>query len=450
MIGLTTGNGPISFDGNSTRLVSNPYSWTNFGHVLYVDQPVGTGYSTASEPYPAVDNEVVTTHLYDWLRSFFAHFPHLQSKHVHLIGESWAGIYVPNIATAIINNQDSFPLDVQSMVIGDGSFGNAAAMATISIGKYLKSQKSVIGMPDDVLAVFTEASETCGFNDILEQVQYPPEGKIAIPGNPEGLDMKRRRDLAAVYAGAYDTHPTTPEDVRNSIYSSRYGPCAIFSTAMDYLSTRANRTCGYDVYDISHDCTTIDEFELISEYFGRADVQAALNVLPSASNASSAPMPYASCSQAILGILLSGQAPQPPVYSLLPELVTSHNISLHIYWGEYDMLLNHFGAELVLQNMTWNGEQGFSSPITRSFYADNAAPPPSHSSSAGKQKTPPGTCAPSIPEAGKWISERGVTFHRFHGAGHSVFLSKPREMFAYVRDVVVATTTAPSKHKHAA
>ncbi|KAL4873188.1 hypothetical protein BDV12DRAFT_160548 [Aspergillus spectabilis] len=49
-------------------------------------------------------------------------------------------------------------------------------------------------------------------------------------------------------------------------------------------------------------------------------------------------------------------------------MITSHNISLHIYSGKYDIPLNHHGTELVLQNMTWNGAQGFSSPICRTFY----------------------------------------------------------------------------------
>ncbi|KAL6236112.1 hypothetical protein BDW75DRAFT_123136 [Aspergillus navahoensis] len=467
MIGLTTGNGPISFDGNSTSIVANPYSWTKFGHVLYVDQPVGTGYSTASEPYPAVDNDVVTSHFYSWLQSFFAYFPHLQSKRVHLMGESWAGIYIPSFASAIVDNQRTFPIDLRSMTIGDGSIGNGAAMASVTIAKFLESQQSIIHIPDDILAAFKDASEACGFNDILEQAaRFPPERTIYISGNPEGLNSKHRRSLSDIFSGICSTHPTTAEEVRASIHSSCYGPCATFSTAWDYMATRANELCDHDIYDISHDCHTIDHFSLVAQYFSRADVQMALNVLPSASastpdSAASptssvhlAPSPYEYCNQTVLVALGSGQPPQPPVYSILPDLVTSHNISLHIYFGEYDMLLNHYGAELILQNMTWNGAQGFSSPMTRPFFSDNAAPAPSASHPRGdgsnsthkhsgqrNEKQPQGTC--HFPEAGIWASERGVTYHRFKGAGHSVFLSKPREMFAYVRDVVV-TPTVPT------
>ncbi|KAL2833410.1 Alpha/Beta hydrolase protein [Aspergillus cavernicola] len=447
LIGLTTGSGPISFEGNSTRLVANPYAWSKFGHVLYMDQPVGTGYSTASEPYPAIDNDRVTTQFYDWLQSFFAHFPHLQSKQVHLMGESWAGIYVPHFASAIVDNQDSFPIKLRSITLGDAPVGNPAAMSTVTIGKFLESQQSILQIPNDILAVFKEADETCGFDDILEQAtQFPPGGSISIPGNPEILNYKSRRrsrDLGDMFTGSCNTQPTTAEEVRSSItQSSCSGPCATFSTAMDYLTTAAGRQCDFSIYDVSQDCSTIDSLSLLASYFSRADVQIPLNVLPfssvTASNSASqpTPSPFSACNSTVLSTVLGSQSPRAPIYSLLPTLVTSHNISLHIFFGEYDMLLNHYGAELVLQNMTWHGTQGFSHPINRPFYPDNAAPSVSrypHSSSNNRKRN-----SPTASGAGRFASERGVTYHLFWGAGHNVMASRPREMFAYVRDVVVA------------
>lgn len=86
------------------------------------------------------------------------------------------------------------------------------------------------------------------------------------------------------------------------------------------------------------------------------------------------------------------------------------------------MLLNHIGTELSIQNMTWRGGQGFTERPHRLFFADNAAPADGSSCRAG---------------AGVWAAERGVSYHLFDGAGHSVFASKPREMFSFVRDVVV-------------
>jgi Serine carboxypeptidase len=36
---------PISWQYGQANATQNPFSWTNLGHMLWVDQPVGTGFS---------------------------------------------------------------------------------------------------------------------------------------------------------------------------------------------------------------------------------------------------------------------------------------------------------------------------------------------------------------------------------------------------------------------
>jgi carboxypeptidase C (cathepsin A) len=436
LIGLTTGNGPFSFDGNSTNLVRNPYSWTHLGNVLYVDQPVGTGLSTASVPYPVKDNGRVTTDFAAWLIGFFERFPHLQSKKIHLMGESYAGIYIPYFANQLLKSNISVPLNIVSMSLGDGSWGNGAAMSSVAMGQYIKSQAPLLGIPQDVLDVFSEADEACGFNGVLaKSAIYPPQGIIDIPGNPEYFNLKhRRRDLIDALNSTCDIGPSTPEQVRTSIFnSSCYGPCATFSTAMDYMTalSESSRTHGcYDVYDISHDCTSVSALPLLGEYFSRPDVQTALHVSDSGN--------YMACNSSILATLLAAASPVPPEYTILPSLINEHNISLHLYSGEWDMLINHLGAELSLQNMTWRGAQGFSNKPTQLWYANDAAPSKTKKPKSFTHATTLATAAATASAAGTWGEERGVSYHLFYKAGHSVFINKPREMFSYVRDVVVA------------
>lgn len=90
--GALSENGPLVFVENSTKPVYNRYSWTKLAHVLYIDQPVGTGFSTGSAD--ATDNAQVTQAFYQWLKAFYTVFPTLKSKDVYLMGESYAGIYV--------------------------------------------------------------------------------------------------------------------------------------------------------------------------------------------------------------------------------------------------------------------------------------------------------------------------------------------------------------------
>ncbi|BDD56415.1 hypothetical protein MAP00_001874 [Monascus purpureus] len=326
LVGLTSGNGPISFVGDSSKLARNPYSWTKLGHVLYVDQPVGTGFSTASDPYPVADNDQVTSSFYRWLKSFFARFPHLQSKRVHLIGESYAGIYVPYFATEIVKNHDSFPINLQSLSMGDGAWANAATLSSVGIGSYLQSQSEILGIPDDILAAFAEADHICGFDTILREASlYPPKGKLHIQGNPQGLNMKRRdelrnnghklkrllpqhrrrlmplqrRSLPNTLNPLCNKYPKTPTQVLNSILNNTcYGSCATFSTVLDYLGTAEANPC-FDMYDITATCNTPDPSLLASTYFSRIDVQSALNIIAPSSSDTETSLPFTACNMSV-------------------------------------------------------------------------------------------------------------------------------------------------------
>lgn len=60
--------------------------------MVYIDQPVGTGYSGGSDQ--ATTNAQVTADFYAWLKAFYEIFPDLKSMSTHLIGESYAGVFV--------------------------------------------------------------------------------------------------------------------------------------------------------------------------------------------------------------------------------------------------------------------------------------------------------------------------------------------------------------------
>src|SRR5436190_9007001 len=273
MIGLFSENGPLSFVGNSTRLDPYPYAWTKLGHVLYIDQPVGTGFSTASHPNPVAKNDRVTSDFYAWLKSFYRKFPHLMNKKTHLVGESYGGIFVPYFASEIMKNHDIFPVNLVSISIGNGVFGNSAAMSDVVAGSYLRSNSALLGIQEDILNTFSTAEHLCGFDSVLEQGnQYPPRGPIHIPGNPENLNFKRwRRDepLDAASTTICSIDPTTPLAVFSSILNSTcYGPCAAFSTAADYLDspTALTQNPCFNIYNIKYDCNTANPLGPITLY----------------------------------------------------------------------------------------------------------------------------------------------------------------------------------------
>jgi carboxypeptidase C (cathepsin A) len=61
--------------------------------MLYVDQPIGTGFSYGDDPV----NSTATAAPYVWilLQAFFAHFPQYENRGFGLFTESYGGHYGP-------------------------------------------------------------------------------------------------------------------------------------------------------------------------------------------------------------------------------------------------------------------------------------------------------------------------------------------------------------------
>jgi carboxypeptidase C (cathepsin A) len=71
-------------------VVNNPYSWNANANLLFVDQPVGTGFSYSRWPLDYVTNEVqVAQQLYDFLQAFVAQYPQYTDRPLYITGESY-------------------------------------------------------------------------------------------------------------------------------------------------------------------------------------------------------------------------------------------------------------------------------------------------------------------------------------------------------------------------
>ena len=105
MYGLLKENGPFlaDVDQNGHPFVrSNPHRWSANYSVLYIDNPVGTGFSFTDDDdaYPKIVEES-TQDLFIFLQQFLTLFPDLQKVEFYPFGESYAGKYVPVLAHKI-------------------------------------------------------------------------------------------------------------------------------------------------------------------------------------------------------------------------------------------------------------------------------------------------------------------------------------------------------------
>lgn len=122
LYGLFAENGPFYVKLNR-GLKMRQYYWSQFLNVIYIDNPVGTGYSfTDNDSGYAKDENDVSENLYKALIQFFKLFPKLQNNDFFIAGESYAGKYVPSLALAIHNNnkQSAQKINLKGISIGNG------------------------------------------------------------------------------------------------------------------------------------------------------------------------------------------------------------------------------------------------------------------------------------------------------------------------------------------
>lgn len=110
------------------ELIPRKYSWHLNHHLIYIDNPVGTGFSfTDSDDGYAKNEEDVGQNLLSALQQFFLLFPHLQTNEFFLTGESYGGKYVPAIGHAIFkdnqrtdNDYTKPKINLKGLSIGNG------------------------------------------------------------------------------------------------------------------------------------------------------------------------------------------------------------------------------------------------------------------------------------------------------------------------------------------
>lgn len=95
MIGLFQENGPCGFYNNASTPSLNPYSWNEYANMLYVDEPIGTGFSYGNDT--VVGTVSAAPFVWKLIQAFFAHFPEYECRDFGLFTESYGGHYGPGI-----------------------------------------------------------------------------------------------------------------------------------------------------------------------------------------------------------------------------------------------------------------------------------------------------------------------------------------------------------------
>ena len=192
-------------------------SWTNLAHVLWVEQPVGTGFSQgvvrsmferlyleraknrAAQPNITNDDELAEQ-LVGFFNQFLDVFAELKGKNLYLTGESYAGkgnstshlgsclyrlfqgYYVPYIANYIYDNNNSLPLNLQGIMIFDPSTSTDLVQTEIPAVPFVDNWAPLFNLNSTFTASIHEQAQTCGYTNYMDEyLKYPPAGPLPLP-----------------------------------------------------------------------------------------------------------------------------------------------------------------------------------------------------------------------------------------------------------------------------
>ncbi|KAI6101368.1 Alpha/Beta hydrolase protein [Pisolithus sp. B1] len=421
LVGLLFENGPIHIQNNYS-VYENQYAWTNVADYVWIDQPVGTGFSTCDSEGYIFDEDQMASDFMGFLENLVLVFPNLASRPLYLTGESYAGMYIPYITKAYFEMENP-PVKLAKIAIGDGTIGSGEAFELLPVVNVLETYPQIIGYDTDVLEYFREQSALCGYDLTLE---YPQSGHFPTltfePGNdpalssgasPSGRYKSRltrqgllldAQERFAVELAKRDRHLSKRERLRARDAWKRD------------LAGRANGTIdpwyGCDLYDEMLDYAINYTFpwSLSESTGGMFDIHKlapAIHAPTSVNWSESIYYPF--------GNNYSNGDPSIEPMAFLSELAsnaTEQQISIVIYSGNDDSLVPHLGSQVTIQNTTFGGIQGFTRVPQTPWYND-----------AGDF-------------AGIVHQERGWTYVLIDHAGHLVGYTNPISALTFIREFV--------------
>lgn len=284
---------------------------------------------------------------------------------------------MPYISNAMITANDTTYYNFSSLLIYDPSLSYDVVQQQIPTTPFVDFWGPLLGLNASFLESLHQTADDCGYTSFLEQaLVYPPKGPLPTPPN---------------VANDNDT-------------------CDVFDAVFEAIS--AVNPC-FDIYQVATTCPLLwdvlgfpGSFDYVPDgafiYFNQTKVQKAIN----------APVQeWLECTS--VDVFVNGtDTSTPSALSVLPNVIENADRVI-IGHGLLDMILIWNGTLVAVQNMTWNGAQGFHKPPSNwtDFYV------PYHES--GSDAVSLGTIA-GAGVMGQTHTERGLTLVTVDLSGHMV------------------------------
>ncbi|KAI0655251.1 alpha/beta-hydrolase [Cubamyces menziesii] len=368
--GLLQENGPFSWSWGQAHPTQNEFSWTNLSSILFVEQPVGTGFSQGT---PDVTNEdQVAAEVVGFMQQFLDVFKELQGKKLYVTGESYAGMYVPYITNYIFEHPTALNLKMTGFWVSDPVLGWDVVQTQIPAVDFVHKYEGVFSLNQTFMAHLDAVAAKCGYTGYVEKhVTFPPKGRLPLPGK------------------------STEADPGCDVWSEIFNAALAVNPAFNVYRI-------FDTWPILWDVLGFPgSFPQVQTpiYFDREDVKRAIHAPLDVS--------WEECSD--INVFPNGDNSPPPAFSVLPSVIEKSERAVIVH-GLADFILIAEGTRIVIQNvslsMTWEGKQGFQKPIQNdSLIVDGMG------------------------ALGTAHSERGLTYYEVALSGHMIPQFSPMAAF---------------------
>ncbi|KAJ1557991.1 Cell death protease [Nowakowskiella sp. JEL0078] len=360
LLGLFKVNGPIYVDVDFNFAV-NPSSWHKNAHVVYVDQPIFTGFSFSNTDPPLINELQISNEMYNFIFRFMYIFNWLQDAKVILavLGhDSYAGQYIPYMANAILT---------KNVAIHSAGGNEIIKLVGLGIGAAWFNQKIQYLSYYDLI----NSKNLTGGNTTIQQI----------------INQRKSECLSAI---------TQYGELTSYIECER-----VLDELMSWIDQTSGTENCFNYYDLSFgfqapkicvDTPQPSDY-LLYTFITDENVRNALHVnVPGAPGIND----FNVCSQDVWYALTPDGS--LPSHSLLFQLV-NQGIQTILWSGTDDFIVNSLGIENSIAIETWGGAMGFQSPLSVWNFNGN--------------------------NLGYYASERGLSYYRISNVGHFTIGENP-------------------------
>jgi len=309
--------GPLN--GTASTYI-NPHSWNNNANLLFLDQPVGVGFSYSDHHKHVGSTEKAAKDVQAFVTLFFETFSDLKGRPFHFAGESYGGRYIPLFAASIIDHNAKAiaggmtPINFKGVLIGNG-------------------------LTDEITTIPTYYTQAC------TNISGSPTGPVLDIHTCAQMQSFIPRCEAWLKEACTDSHDVISCRAAQDFCSEKFmGP---YSAAL------------WNPYNVAQACPTLHEdlcysaTTRIVNHLNDEKIRERLGVKDDAP-------PFISCSSDVSRRFNkhNDEIPAISTYLYVTALV-ERGVDVLIYNGKYDWICNWESNRIWLNNLIWSGSEEY-------------------------------------------------------------------------------------------